>query len=82
MDAGGGGLGEALRAVMDGLRPVVSCVQVDFEGAYAAAPQVLKELGDVRGKEGAPGYMEVVFTRSPAPAPAATTSTDDDDDKN
>lgn len=40
MDAGGGGLGEALRAVMDGLRPVVSCVQVDFEGAYAAAPQV------------------------------------------
>lgn len=37
---GGAGLGEALREVMDGLRPVVSCVQVDFEGAYAAAPQV------------------------------------------
>ncbi|CAM9954220.1 unnamed protein product [Ectocarpus sp. 6 AP-2014] len=80
VDAGGGGLGEALRAVMDGLRPVVSCVQVDFEGAYAAAPQVLKELGGVRGKEGAPGYMEVVFTRSPAPAP--TTATDDDNKNN
>ncbi|CAB1119789.1 unnamed protein product [Ectocarpus sp. CCAP 1310/34] len=77
MDAGGGGLGESLRAVMDGLRPVVSCVQVDFEGVYAVAPQVLKELGGVRGKEGAPGYMEVVFTRSPAPAPPTTTTGDD-----
>ncbi|CAM9850023.1 unnamed protein product [Ectocarpus sp. 4 AP-2014] len=67
---------------MDGLRPVVSCVQVDFEGAYAAAPQVLKELGGVRGKEGAPGYMEVVFTRSPAPATATATTTTDDDKNN
>lgn len=37
----GGGLAESLRSAMDGLRPVVGCVQVDFEGDYAAAPQVI-----------------------------------------
>ncbi|CAM9318139.1 unnamed protein product [Scytosiphon promiscuus] len=62
--AAGGGVGEALREIMGGLRPVVGCVQVDFEGDYAVAPEVLKELKGLRGKEGAPDYVELVFTRS------------------
>lgn len=36
----GGGRGESLRSAMDRLRPVVGCVQVDFEGDYVSAPQV------------------------------------------
>lgn len=40
-DGGGeAGLGEALRSTMAALRPVVGCVQVDFEGEYTAAAQV------------------------------------------
>ena len=36
----GGGDGIGLTEAMAGLRPVVGCVQVDFEGDYACAPQV------------------------------------------
>lgn len=44
-DGGSGGVGEALRSVMDGLKPVVGCVQVDFEGGYADAPKVCTWYG-------------------------------------
>ncbi|CAM9400949.1 unnamed protein product [Pylaiella littoralis] len=63
-ERGSGRLAETLRLVMGSLRPVVGCVQIDFEGGYAAAPQVLEELKALRGKEGAPDYVELVFTRS------------------
>eukprot|EP00903_Cladosiphon_okamuranus_P018234 g16773.t1 len=73
------GRGESLRSAMDGLRPVVGCVQIDFEGDYACAPQVLEELKGLRGKEGASDYVELVFTRSSKGATgegAATTVAD------
>eukprot|EP00752_Nemacystus_decipiens_P012342 g10942.t1 len=63
-DGDRGGPREALRSAMDGLRPIVGCVQVDFEGDYASAPQILEELKAMRGKEGAPDYVELVFTRT------------------
>lgn len=43
---GGGTLAGALKNVMDGLRPIVGCVLIDFEKGYTVAPQVSARRGE------------------------------------